>query len=120
MKKFLLYVLCILFYNTFCVPIHQVIVPMAGLGTRLLPITKSLPKSMVPLVDRPALHHIVEEGLQSGITDFCFIINDQDRKAIESYFSPDSLLDSILEVRDKSYLLAAVNDIIARATFSYI
>ena len=52
--------------------VTKVIVPMAGLGTRLLPLTKAGPKSMVPLVNKPALHHIVEEALRSNITELCF------------------------------------------------
>ena len=105
MKKSLQYILCILFLLNFhiCAQINQVIVPMAGLGTRLLPLTKAASKSMVPLVDRPALHHIVDEALESGINDFCYIINEQEQEAIAAYFSPNSMLDGILDARNKSY-----------------
>ena len=122
MKKLALYVLCILFccLTDSAAQICQVIVPMAGLGTRLLPLTKAASKSMVPLIDRPALHHIVDEALQSDINDFCFIINEQEQEAIAAYFSPNPELDAVLAARKKGYLLDAVNDIIAQSQFSYI
>ena len=99
MKKiFPVFYTIFLIHTLICVqPITKVIVPMAGLGTRLLPLTKAAPKSMVCLIDKPALHHVVDEALQSSIKDFCFIINDNDREAIEDYFSPDLLLDAILK-----------------------
>lgn len=122
MKKSLQYILCILFLLNFhiCAQINQVIVPMAGLGTRLLPLTKAASKSMVPLVDRPALHHIVDEALESGINDFCFIINEQEKEAIADYFSLNTQLNSILKARNKSYLLDQINDVIMRSNFTYI
>jgi UTP--glucose-1-phosphate uridylyltransferase len=122
MKKLLLYAICgFSIYVVSCVAsITQVIIPMAGLGTRLLPLTKAASKSMVPLVDRPALHHVVDEALQSNINDFCFIINEQDQQAIEEYFSPNLELDAILEARGKSHFLKALNDVIAQSTFTYI
>lgn len=103
-----------------CAAVTKVIVPMAGLGTRLLPLTKAGSKSMVALVDRPALHHVVDEALQSGINDFCFIINPQERHAIEHYFSVDSVLDAVLVEKKKEYFLAPLNDLIARTHFMYI
>ena len=100
--------------------VSQVVIPMAGLGTRLLPLTKATQKSMVPLIDKPALHHLVDEALQSNISDFCFIINEQDRQPITEYFSPNVELDAILQARGKSYLLDQLNDVIARCQFTYI
>ena len=100
--------------------VTKVIVPMAGLGTRLLPLTKAGSKSMVPLVDRPALHHVVDEALASAITDFCFIINADEQQAIEHYFSPDYALDAILAERKKEYLLQQLNELLAQASFTYI
>jgi len=121
MNKFLL-IVCVAFtyigYNV--AQITKVIVPMAGLGTRLLPLTKAGSKSMVALIDRPALHHVVDEALQSDITEFCFIINADERHAIQHYFSPDYALDAILAARKKEYFLQSLNDIIQRATFTYI
>jgi UTP--glucose-1-phosphate uridylyltransferase len=93
---------------------------MAGLGTRLLPLTKAGPKSMVALMDRPALHHIVDEALQSEITDFCFIINDDDRQSIEYYFSPNAILDTLLGQKNKAHLLEQLNTTLAHSHFTYV
>lgn len=98
----------------------QVIVPMAGLGTRLLPLTKAASKSMVALIDKPALHHVVDEALQSDISDFCFIINENERDAIESYFSFDHELNAILAEKNKSYFLDSINHVIEQSHFTYI
>lgn len=103
-----------------CAAVTKVIVPMAGLGTRLLPLTKAGSKSMVALIDRPALHHVVDEALQSGINDFCFIINPEERHAIEHYFSVDYELDAILAERKKEYFLAPLNGLIAQTHFTYV
>jgi len=100
--------------------ITQVIVPMAGLGTRLLPLTKAGSKSMVPLVNKPALHHIVDEALQAQITDFCFIINANEQPAIEHYFSLDPELDAVLKERNKAHLLEPLNALVAQSDFTYI
>ena len=106
MKKIIVYGMSCVFVYSFCFShIVQVIVPMAGLGTRLLPLTKAVSKSMVPLVDKPALQHVVEEALQSNIYDLCFIINENERHAIEHYFSKDLVLDAILRERKKCILL---------------
>jgi UTP--glucose-1-phosphate uridylyltransferase len=121
-KKFLggvLYIACI--YGTYSLAdFTQAIIPMAGLGTRLLPLTKAAPKSMVALIDKPALHHVVDEALQSNITDLCFIINAQERQAIEDYFSVDLVLNAILKERKKTYLLEPLNALLESTHFTYI
>lgn len=118
MKK-LLILLCV--YSLFITAKNaQVVIPMAGLGTRLLPSTKSIPKCMIPLLDRPALQHTVEEALQSDFTDFCFVVNEQDQPIISEYFSPGHHLDAILQATNKSHFVCNLNDIIARAIFTYI
>jgi len=68
----------------------KALIPAAGLGTRFLPATKSQPKEMLLVVDRPAIQYVVEEGLASA-ADEVVIINSHSRakEAIEDYFSPD-------------------------------
>lgn len=119
MKK-LLYIAFLLFSINSVVYAIKAIVPMAGSGTRVLPLTKVIQKSMLPLVDRSAAHHIVDEALQSDISDFCFIVNPQDQETIANYFSPNSELDALLAARNKSYFLQQLNDIIACTTYTYI
>jgi len=121
MKKSISIIIFNVFVYNFCAAhINQVIVPMAGLGTRLLPITKAAPKSMVALIDKPALHYIVDEALQSNMNDLCFIINENEYEAIANYFSPNPELDAILSERNKLHLLKEVNSLISRAQFTYI
>ena len=55
--------------------VTKAIIPAAGLGTRVLPASKSIPKEMLPIVDKPAIQYIVEEAVQSGITDILIITN---------------------------------------------
>jgi len=66
--------------------ITKAVIPAAGLGTRFLPYTKSIPKEMLPLVDKPAIHYIVEECAQSHIEQVALIIN-KDKSAITRYFT---------------------------------
>lgn len=121
MKKLLLMIICLLMNNVFCSEKNfKVIVPMAGLGTRLLPLTKAGSKSMVAVIDKPALHYVVEEALQSHITDFCFIINENERSLIEHYFSFDPELDAILVAKNKNYFLDGLNHLLEQARFTYI
>ena len=65
--------------------VTKAVIPAAGLGTRVLPATKSIPKEMLPIVDRPAIHYIVEEAVRSGITDI-LIITSRNKVNVEDYF----------------------------------
>ena len=55
------------------IEIKKAVIPAAGLGTRFLPATKSMPKEMLPLINKPAIHFVVEEAIQSGIEDIIII-----------------------------------------------
>ena len=55
--------------------IRKAVIPAAGLGTRVLPATKAMPKEMLAIVDKPAIQYIVEEGAKSGIEDICIILS---------------------------------------------
>ncbi len=66
-------------------PIKKAIIPAAGLGTRMLPISHAVPKEMLPIVDMPAISYLVEEAAESGIEDI-LIITNRDKDAIEDYF----------------------------------
>ena len=59
----------------FYMKVRKAIIPAAGLGTRVLPATKAMPKEMLPIVDKPAIQFIVEEAVKSGIEDICIITN---------------------------------------------
>lgn len=65
--------------------VRKAVIPAAGFGTRMLPASKSVPKEMLPIYDKPTLHHIVKEVVDSGITDILVIIS-KDKGSIEDYF----------------------------------
>ncbi len=98
--------------------IDKVIIPAAGRGTRFLPVTKSIPKEMLPILNKPAIQYIVEEGLESNIQHFCIITNEE-KQSIKHYFSPHAYLDSVLKP-DRRKLLASVDIILEKAYFTYI
>ena len=87
------------------VSIMNVVVPVAGLGTRLMPLTKSLPKEMLPVGRRPVLHHIVEELERNGLRRVLFVTGPG-KGAIEHYFSPDPALVRHLREAGKEEQLA--------------
>lgn len=75
--------------------IRKAVIPVAGMGTRMLPLTKSSPKEMLPLSRKPCLHHIVEELAAAGIKEVLFITGSR-KTAIEDYFDQDvHLLNSL-------------------------
>ena len=65
--------------------IRKAVIPAAGYGTRFLPVTKAIPKEMIPIVDKPVIQYIVEEALQSGIEEI-LIITGHGKRAIEDHF----------------------------------
>jgi len=99
--------------------ISKAVIPAAGLGTRCLPLSKAVPKEMLPLLDKPAIQYIIEEGIASGIHEFCIIAND-DKKAIHDYFSHNKKLEVFLKEKNLLHLIQKVNDIIDSAQFKYV
>jgi UTP--glucose-1-phosphate uridylyltransferase len=85
----------------------KALIPAAGMGSRFLPVTKAQPKEMLPVVDKPVIQYIVEEGLASG-ADEVVIINSHDKKAIEKHFSPDPDLVAALRAKGKDSYADAV------------
>ncbi len=96
--------------------IRKAVIPAAGLGTRVLPATKSMPKEMLSIVDKPAIHYIVEEAVRSGITDI-LIVTSRGKSSLADYFdrSPE-LEDKLL----KSNKTEAYNQMIEIATMANI
>ena len=74
----------------------KAIIPAAGLGTRFLPLTKSQPKEMLPVVNKPTIQWVVEEAVDAGITDIA-IITGKHKQAIENHFRPIETLERALE-----------------------
>ena len=80
--------------------IKQAIIPLAGLGTRLLPLTSVLPKELLPINGKPGLEYILEEGVKAGIKEFIFIISSK-KKEIKKYFYNDSFYKKIIKKKSK-------------------
>ena len=90
--------------------VTKAVIPAAGLGTRFLPATKACPKEMLPIVDKPTLQYIIEEALQSGITDI-LIITGRSKRAIEDHFDHSPELEYNLAANGKDELLEMVQKI---------
>jgi UTP--glucose-1-phosphate uridylyltransferase len=90
-------------------PITKAVFPVAGLGSRFLPITKASPKEMLPVVDKPLIQYAVEEAAAAGITDMIFITG-RNKRAIEDHFDKAYELETELALRQKSELLEAVRE----------
>lgn len=97
----------------------KVVIPAAGLGTRLLPATKAQPKEMLPVVDKPAIQYVVEEAVTSGIKDI-LIITGRGKRAIEDHFDKSVELEYILKKSGKSEELKEISRISDMANIFYI
>lgn len=84
--------------------VTQAILPVAGLGTRFLPWTKVVPKELLPLGNKPVIAYIVDECLEAGIRDICFVIN-RGKESIPRYFKDDLALHEELKSRGKLHFL---------------
>src|SRR5437660_2278587 len=87
--------------------VRKAVIPAAGLGTRFLPATKSSPKEMLPVVDKPAIQYVVEEAVRAGLTDI-LIITGRNKRAIEDHFDRNFELEHFLERSGKDELLKEV------------
>jgi len=88
-------------------PVRKAVITAAGLGTRFLPATKSIPKEMLPVVDRPAIQYVVEEAVQAGLTDI-LIITGRGKRAVEDHFDRNFELEHYLETTGKHDMLKEV------------
>jgi len=99
--------------------IKKAIIPVAGFGTRFLPATKAQPKEMLTLVDKPIIQYIIEEAVQSGITEI-ILITGQNKRAIEDHFDKNFELEHLLKQKGKKDLLKEVERITNLANFFYV
>ncbi|MDO5769430.1 MAG: UTP--glucose-1-phosphate uridylyltransferase [Psychrobacter sp.] len=88
--------------------ITHAVIPVAGFGTRMLPLSKSIPKELLPLGNRPAIHYVVEEAIAAGIKHIVLVGHAQ-KSAIENYFDINSELDSQLRAKGKEGLADSLN-----------
>src|SRR6201988_493106 len=91
--------------------ITKAVFPVAGLGTRFLPVTKASPKEMLPIVDKPLIQYAIEEAAAAGITDMIFVTG-RNKRAIEDHFDKAYELETELERKGKDVLLEQVRSVL--------
>lgn len=99
--------------------IRKAVIPAAGIGSRVLPATKAQPKEMLPIIDKPAMQYLVEELIDSGITEI-LIITGRNKESIENHFDYSYELESILKEQGKTELLNVVEEISKLANIYYV
>lgn len=90
--------------------VKKAVIPVAGLGTRMLPATKAIPKEMLPLVDKPLIQYVVNECIAAGITEIVLVTHSS-KNSIENHFDTSFELEAMLEKRVKRQLLEEVQSI---------
>ncbi|HTY20382.1 MAG TPA: UTP--glucose-1-phosphate uridylyltransferase GalU [Geobacteraceae bacterium] len=99
--------------------VKKAVFPVAGLGTRFLPATKSSPKEMLPLIDKPLVHYVVEEAVASGIEDILFVTG-RGKRALEDYFDISFELEALLQEKGKEKTLKEVREIADMVKIFYV
>lgn len=99
--------------------VTKAVIPAAGLGTRVLPATKAMPKEMLTIVDKPAIQYIVEEAVASGITDICIVLS-RGKGVVEDHFDASPELEQKLEASGKTEVLETVRAISKQANITYV
>lgn len=101
--------------------IDEAVILLGGMGTRLLPYTKTVPKEMLPIYDVPNIFLIVEEAYKSGIKKIIFVVTEHNINFIKSFFSKDNYLEEFLKDKpDKKILLERINKVIDNMEFNYV
>ena len=101
--------------------IKKCVILTAGYGTRMLPITKTVSKEMLPLIDKPGIFYQVKEAYLSGIKEIIFVVSKNNIKLLKSFFSYNyELMEEIKNSKEKKHLLDEVNEIIKNIKFTYV
>ena len=98
--------------------IRKAVIPAAGLGTRFLPVTKSVPKELLPIIDRPLLQYVVAEAAEAGVEEI-IIVTSPEKESLRDYFQPQPILEQHLADSKEDILLAKVSEArnLANVTF---
>jgi len=99
--------------------IRKVVIPVAGLGTRFLPMTKATPKEMLPVVDRPAIQYVAEEAVAAGIQDVLFVTG-RDKTSLENHFDRVPALESVLFDKGAHDSVQEIVDLAGLANMHYV
>ena len=99
--------------------INKCLFPVAGYGTRFLPVTKAIPKEMLPILTKPLIQYGVEEAMSAGMTTMAMVTSKY-KQAIENHFKPHADIEKSIQGTEKEQLLDEVNYISDRCNFNYI
>ncbi len=99
--------------------LRKAVITAAGWGTRFLPVTRSQPKEMLPLVDKPLIHYSVEEAIKSGFEQI-IMVTSASKRAIEDYFKGSPELEKYLAARGEADLLKSMGDIAGMSDYCYV
>jgi UTP--glucose-1-phosphate uridylyltransferase len=99
--------------------IKKAVIPAAGYGTRFLPASKSVPKEMIPVVDKPTIQYVVEEAVEAGIEEILIVVSNG-KDAIKQHFSPNVELEALLEKKGKTKELEAMQSLSKLAKIQYV
>jgi UTP--glucose-1-phosphate uridylyltransferase len=99
--------------------IRKAVITAAGWGTRFLPLSKSVPKELLPLLDKPIIQYAVEEAVASGI-ELVIIVTSQGKAAIENYFTRNAGLEHVLEKQEKTILLDELRSLSKMVDFCFV
>ena len=99
--------------------IRKAVIPAAGFGTRFLPISKSVPKEMLPIIDKPIIQYVVEEVIDAGIKEI-IIVTTKDKVAIKDYFQPSPKLEKHLRAAGKHQALKLVQKLTKGIKFTFV
>jgi len=91
--------------------IKRAVIPVAGIGTRMLPATKAIPKELLPVYDRPIIEHVVREAIAGGVTEIIFVTRSG-KEAIENHFDAHYELEHRLEKKGKEMILGTVRNVV--------
>lgn len=97
----------------------KAIIPVAGFGTRRLPLTKAIEKCMIPVGNRPTIDYVVQDCIKAGITDIIFVVG-QDFEQLKRYYSRNASLEEHLAAKGKQEALAEIRDLGHGARFHYV
>ncbi len=99
--------------------VRKAVITAAGLGTRFLPVTKAMPKEMLPVLDKPVIQYIVEEMVASGIREIILVVNQQ-KRAILDHFKRDSALEKFLKNKGSYEKISSLAELLKKIKFTYV
>ena len=99
--------------------IRTAIIPAAGLGTRFLPLSKAVPKELTPIIDRPAIHYIVQEAMEAGIEHIVIVIS-YGKEALQEYFTPSLWIEETIRAKGNPLIADELRQFADNLTFTYV